>query len=101
MRTFLASTWKDPEIIYDDGRIVAVKAFYTNENLENAIGVYWKEVEGVATAYPVQGNAICPMRLNDKFSLILLKGLKAEADEKIVENIDLINDLITFYENKK
>ncbi|MBT0880693.1 MULTISPECIES: hypothetical protein [unclassified Campylobacter] len=97
MSKHLASSWKDHQVIYEDNRMQVISANYTNENLENAIGIFWKEIDNVANAYPVQGNAICPMRLNDELSVILLEGLKLNTKNRL----ELIEDLIKFYKNKQ
>lgn len=101
----LAKAWGDEKkisILYEDCRMRVICSNYHRYGIENAIGIHWKEVRDengdmIHNAYPVQGNAYCPLHLNNNLALILLEGLKSNTKNKL----KLIEDLIEFYKNKQ
>lgn len=106
----LAKTWGDKDkisILYEDCRMKVICSNYHRYGIENAIGIHWKEVRDengdmIHNSYPVQGNAYCPLHLNNNLALILLKGLlNLDPYIKVIEiNKGLIEKLIEIYENR-
>ena len=90
----LMQKWQNNKVVlYDDYRMQVICADY---EIGNDIGVFWKDTNDGNTAYPLSRDVIAPLRLGRKLSLIFLKGLKVEANEKI----EKINDLIKIYEDE-